>query len=105
MIADVSHQAFKAIILPSGFKVPKFQSFRDSKIQKSFNVFLEDVDPILPTYHFMEPCFLEDIDPIFKILKNLLDGSSGFLAPPFPPLFEQHDSQKFEIRQHRILQK
>ena len=54
-----------------GFKVLKFQSFKDSKTQ-GFN------DPTLPKLHSM---FLEDIDPISKIFKNVLDGLLGLFDP------------------------
>ena len=32
--------------------------------------------------------FVLDIDPIFKILKNLLDGPSGFVGPRFSDIFQ-----------------
>ena len=42
-------------------------------------------------------CFLEDVDPLFKILKTLLDGSSGCVGPRlFGPRLFQH-VQHFEF--------
>ena len=41
-------------------------------------MFFENLDPIVSN---ISSIFLIDIDPIFKILKNLVDGSSEFVGP------------------------
>ena len=61
-----------------GFLVSWFRSFEF----QSFNISLKLCWKVLiPCYHNSISCFLEDIDPIFKIFKNLLDGSSGLFGP------------------------
>ena len=54
-----------------GFLAYWVSRLKVSKIQKMF-------DPILQNFNF---AFLNDIGPIFQILTNLLDRSSGFVAP------------------------
>ena len=54
-----------------GFKASWFLGFKISKFQR-FN------DPMLPNSHLM---FLVNIDLISKILKILLNGSSGLFVP------------------------
>ena len=73
-----------------GFLVSSFQSFKVSKTLKHLT-FLEDIEPILPNFPFM---FFNDIDPIFKMFKEILDGSSGF---PGPRLFQKTKTTNSKI--------
>ena len=54
------------------FLVLKSQSFKDAKTSN----ILWKIS--IPYYQISMSCFLADTDPIFKIFKNLLDGSSGW---------------------------
>ena len=65
-----------------GFLVPSFQSFKNQ-------CFLEAIDPILPNFYVV---FLIDTDLIFKMLKNLLDGSLGFYGSAFSKDLKTDDS-------------
>ena len=73
-----------------GFRVSLFLGFRVS---------------LIPYYQNIISCFLADIDPIFKIPKNLLDGSSGFVGPVFSTSLTVFDLQAFEISKHDIFKK
>ena len=56
-----------------GFLASWLQSFKDSKYQKSFNVYWKI---LIPHYQISISCFLKEIDPIFKIFEIVLDRSS-----------------------------
>ena len=46
--------------------------------------------------------FGEHIDHIFKIFKNILDGSSEFVGPVCSIIFKMLELQDFEISQNSI---
>ena len=58
----------------------------------------------IEVYQLSMSCFLIAIDPIFKILKNLSDGSSGFVGARLFH-FSKHVFQDSEISQNNILRK
>ena len=81
------------------FKNSKSQSRRDSE---TFNIYW---NPLFPYYQMSISCFLEDIDPIFKISKNLLDGSSEIVGLVFSNIFKNINFQHFEVYKHTTVQK
>ena len=64
-----------------------------SKFQKSLNVFETDLVHITK---IAISCFLIDIDLISKILKILLDGSSGYFGARLFELLENMDFRNIE---------
>ena len=65
-----------------GFLLSKFQSVKFSMI---------------PYYRSPISCFLRDIEHIFKMFKQTLDGSAGFLRPRLFQSFHSFDFPKCEI--------
>ena len=57
-------------------------------------MFLEDIDPVLPKFHFM---FSGGSGSHIQDFQNLLDGSLGFSAHAFPNLSNIVEFKKFEI--------
>ena len=76
-----------------GSKVSKFRSFKDSKIN------------CMSRWKILPPCFLDDIDLIFRLLKNLLDGSSGFFDTVLSKNRKIFDVQHTKIFQNHIFGK
>ena len=69
----------------------------------STSCFLEGIDPVLNTkfpFHV-----LKDIRLIFKLFKNLLDGSSGCANPRLPVFSRILESQVFDISKNTLYQK
>ena len=53
--------------------------------------------PLMVIYQLSNSCFLDDIDLVFKIFKNLSDGSTGISARVFSPKNAASDLPALEI--------
>ena len=87
-----------------GFKVSKFLGFAACWFL-GFQVskFLRFKSLIL-YYQIVIAGFLEDINPICRVSKEVLDGSSGFVAPsPFLEI-SKSDFQPSEISQNNVFE-
>ena len=82
-------------LLSLGFKVSEFQNFQN------IECFLQSIDPI---YNIYASCFLEEMDPIFKILKNLLDGPSGFVGVHLVGSFPNLRFQTFAVFRNNMFE-
>ena len=75
-----------------GFKVSKIQRFKEPK---TFNICLEDIDPILPNLHFMfSGIFLSHIQDFGELVRRIVGNCRH---PPFPTFF---DFQFSDFQEH-----